>query len=581
MTATDSTGHRGRVRLFLALFVIALAAYPAWLTRFDLVNDTVSYLDMGDRFFAGDYASIVNGTWGPLYAILLGAWLRVLRPAPEWEYPAIHVLLFLVFMFCVACFDYFLTALLEFRERQAGADGEDDGSGSALTIIGYAIFAWSALVLVGINETNPDMLVAAWIFLGSACTLRIHSRGGGWPAIGGLGIVVAGSYLTKVATLPVGALFIVAAALAGRDLRTRLQLGMVGALVAGLLSLPYVIALSARHGGLTVSQSGQYNYAVHVNGVAARHWQGDTPGAGQPLHATRQLLHSPAVFEFGTPLPGTYPYWFDPSYWYEGVKTPFDWTHQRLAALRNATAFVSLLYAINCGPLAVFILLQSLSLSAGSIRRLTRYWIVLLPAAASLVPYVLIHWETRYLAGGVCVLFVTAIASAQLPSWPTTRHIYSAAAVVVAVLFFLPGGPSSTASILGFWQAVRLRWPQSENVYWSAASALNEAGFPPGTKVATIEFGDMSHIMWARLARVQIVAEVYYQPDAPHDHYPRERQEAVRNFFWSDPPEAQQRALVALKSAGARVLVTAETPHGPGAEQWRQLSRSGYYYLVL
>jgi hypothetical protein len=494
----------------LGLFVVALAAHSAWLTRFGLVNDTVSYLDMGDQFFSGHFGLIVNGTWGPLYAMLLGAWLHLVHPAPPSEYPVIHLLLFLVFLFCMACFDAFLAALLEFRERQSAADERDDGSGPALTIIGYVIFTWSTLALVGIQETNPDMLVAALLFLGCACTLRIHSRGAGWGEIGGLGLAVSGAYLTKAATLPVGMLLIGAAAFAGPDLRSKLRVGLAVALVAGLVSLPYVAALSLQRGHLTISESGQFNYAVHVNGVTSRHWQGETPGAGRPVHPTRQLLQSPAVFEFGAPLPGTYPYWFDPSYWYEGVKTPFDWTREKLALLRNVKAFAWLAYAINGAPLSVLILLQSLALRrAGAIRRMMRYWIVVLPAAASLVPYVLIHWEPRYLAGGLCVLMVTATASARLPALPQTRQISRRGGVVVVALFFYRAAPPLRQSTLGFWQAVRLRWPQPENVYWSIASALHEAGYPEGTKVATIEFGDMSHVMWARLARVQIVAEVY------------------------------------------------------------------------
>jgi 4-amino-4-deoxy-L-arabinose transferase-like glycosyltransferase len=582
VTAAAAGARNGRLRLLLALIVAALAVYPAWLTRFVLQNDTVSYLDMGSLFFSGHFARIVNGTWGPLYAMLLGAWLRLLRPTPQWEYPWIHLLLFLVFLFCIACFDAFLAALLEFRERQSASDERDDGSGPALTIIGYAIFAWATLILVTIQETNPDMLVAAFLFLACACTLRIHSRGASWGAIGLLGLAAAGGYLTKAAFLPVGALLIAAAAIAGPDLRSKLRVGGLAALVAGLLALPYVAALSIQRGRLTFTQTGQYNYAVHVNGVADRHWQGETPGAGQPVHPTRQLLHSPAVFEFATPLPGTYPYWFDPSYWYEGVETPFDWTHQKRATLGNAEAFVGLAFAINCAPLSLLILLQSLALRRkGAVRRTIKYWIVLLPAAVALVPYVLIHWETRYLAGSLCVLMVTAIASARLPALPQTRQVYAAAAVLVVVLFFLPGGPSSTASTLGFWQAVRHSWPQSENVYWRAASALHEAGYPEGTKVATIEFGDMTHVLWARLARVQIVAEVYYRPEGQLDHYPRENQEPVLSLFWDSPLGARQRALLALKSAGARVVVTTGTPRGPGAEQWRQLDQSGYYYAGL
>jgi hypothetical protein len=582
MTQTAAAGRTRQFRLLLSLVVVGLAMYPAWVSRFGLVNDTVSYLDMGDQFFDGHFAMIVNGTWGPLYALLLGAWLHAFRPAPQWEYPSIHLLLFLVFLFCLACFDFFLAALLEFRERQFATDELDDGSGPALTIIGYAIFAWSTLVLVGIQETNPDMLVAAWIFLGCGCTLRLYSSKGGWATIYGLGIAVGAGYLTKAVLLPVGAAMIGAVVFVGPDLRTGFRQALLATLAAGFLSAPYVAALSVHHGTLTVTQTGQYNYAVHVNGVTGRHWQGETRGAGTPLHATRRLLDSPAVFEFGTPLPGTYPYWFDPSYWYEGVKTPFDWTHQKLAALQNARSFIPLLYAMNCAPLSVFILLQSLALSRTRlIRSATKYWIVLLPAVLSLVPYVLIHWETRYLAGGICVLFVTAIASARLHAWPTTRHIYRAAATLVAVLFFLPNGPSSTAGVLGFWQAVQLHWPQSENFYWRAAAALNEAGFPEGTKVATIEFGDMSHMIWARLARVQIVAEVDCPLEGLQAHDPHERQEAMRKFFWYDSPEVQQRMLLALKSSGARALVTAEPPQGPDADQWKQLGRSGYYYRGL
>jgi hypothetical protein len=582
LTGTRPVGRNGRLRLLLACIVAGLAVYPAWIGRFDLVNDTVSYMDMGDLFFSGHFGFIINGGYGPLYALLLGAWLHLIRPTPQWEYPIIHLLLFMVFLFCIACFDAFLLSLLEFRERQSATNERDDGSGPALTIIGYAIFAWATLVLVGIQETNPDMLVAAFFFLACACTLRIYSHGAGWGAVAALGLAVAAGFLTKAAMLSGGAVLIAAAALAGPDLHSKLRVSLAVALVTGLVSLPYVAALSIQRGHLTISESGQYNYAVAVNGVTPRHWQGDTPGAGQPTHPTRQLLQSPAVFEFATPLPGTNPYWFDPTYWYEGVKTPFDWTRQKIALLRNADGFVGLGFAINSGPLSVLILLQSFGLRrAGAMRRLMRYWIVWLPALVSLIPYILIHWEPRYLAGGLCVLMVTAIASARLPALPQTRQIYAGAAIVVATLFFLPGGPSSVASTLGFWQAVRLSWPQSENVYWSAASALHEVGYPEGTKVATIEFGDMSHTLWARLARVQIIAEVYYPPVGPQDSYPREKREFVRGLFWDDPPEARQKALLALKTAGARVLVTAVTPRGPDAAQWRPLSQSGYYYLAL
>jgi hypothetical protein len=583
--APQPVGHVGRhhrLRLVLALIVAALAVYPAWLARFDLINDTVSYLDMGDLFWSGQFGAIVNGTWGPLYAVLLGAWLRLVNPAPQWEYAAIHVLLFGVFLSCIACFDAFLASLLEFRERQSAPDEHADGSGPALTIIGYVIFAWVALLLVGIQETNPDMLVAAFFFLACACVLRIHTGGAGWRLHSLLGLAVAGCFLTKPATGLAGVALILAAATAGPDLRSRLRAGLTIAAVAGVLALPYVAALSLKEGHFTVSESGAYNYAVHVGGVPALDWQGETPGAGRPTHPTRQLLESPPVFEFDTPLPGTYPLWFDPSYWYQGVKAPVDWSHLRSALTGNAHAFAFIAFSVNGALLSALILLQSFGLRRPhALRRMLVYWIVAVPALLSLVPYAAIHWEARYVAGGVGVLLVTTLACARLPVLPQTRQIYVAAATFVVTLFFLPGGPSSPASTLGVWKAMQLHWPQSKNVYWEAASALHDAGYAEGTKVATIEFGDINHQLWARLARDQIVAEIYYPPVGPQDRYPREKSAVAQTFFWDEPSEARAQALAALKSAGAQVLVTAITPRGPDADQWRELGDSGYYFHSL
>lgn len=581
IAGSRSVGKNGRLRCVLGLIVVLLSVYPAWIHRYDRVNDAVSQVDMGDLFFSGHYGDIVNGAWGPLYAFLLGSWLHLVRPGPQWEYPVIHVLLFGVFLLCIACFDAFLVGLLEFRERHSTDDERSDGSGPALTIIGYVIFTWSALVLVGVQETNPDLIVLAFFLLACACALRIHNRGAGWGVLVALGLAVAGLFLTKPAALPAGALLIVAAASAGSSMRSKLRIFLAAGLLAGLLSLPYVAALSFRAGHLTISESGDYNYAIHVDNVPPRNWHGETPGAGQPLHPT-QVLDSPAVFAFATPVPGTYPLAFDPMYWYAGVKAPINWTLQRIAIANDLDALVAMAFGINCGALAGLILLQSFGLRRPrAIHRLLQYWVVWLPAVVSLIPYILIHMEPRYVAGGFSVLMVTGIASARLPVLPQTRQIYAAAAIVVTALFSIPAGPSPVASTIGMWQAVRLRWPQPANVFWGAASALHEAGFPEGTRVATIEFGDQSHILWAKLARDQIVAEIDYFLPPDEDHYPREKGPFVSQYFWDDPPQDREQALVALKAAGAQVLVTAVAPHGQDAAQWKPLADSGYYYRPL
>ncbi len=58
--------NRSRIRIIAWILAAVLGAAQAWISRFDLVNDTVSYLDMGDYFFHGHPAAIINGIWSPL-----------------------------------------------------------------------------------------------------------------------------------------------------------------------------------------------------------------------------------------------------------------------------------------------------------------------------------------------------------------------------------------------------------------------------------------------------------------------------------------------------------------------------------
>ena len=60
-----------------------------------------------------------------------------------------------------------------------------------------------------------------------------------------------------------------------------------------------------------------------VNGVPWYHWQGGPPGNGAPVHPTRQVATNPDIFEFAAPIAGTYPPWYDPTYWDEGARVAF------------------------------------------------------------------------------------------------------------------------------------------------------------------------------------------------------------------------------------------------------------------
>ena len=87
------------LRLLLRLAVIALGALHAGaaIASHSMNADGISYLDMGDAYFRGDWQMAVNGVWSPLYAWILGAALYVIQPSLHWEFAVVHLVNFLIY----------------------------------------------------------------------------------------------------------------------------------------------------------------------------------------------------------------------------------------------------------------------------------------------------------------------------------------------------------------------------------------------------------------------------------------------------------------------------------------------------
>ncbi len=77
-----AAAHQVESRLTAAFWLLALLLgfFQAWAARFTIAHGAVSYLDMGDAYFRGDWAMAVNGYFNPLYAWVLG--LAMMRWTP-------------------------------------------------------------------------------------------------------------------------------------------------------------------------------------------------------------------------------------------------------------------------------------------------------------------------------------------------------------------------------------------------------------------------------------------------------------------------------------------------------------------
>jgi hypothetical protein len=62
-------------------------------------------------------------------------------------------------------------------------------------------------------------------------------------------------------------------------------------------------------------------------------WEGPLPASVTLRHGPETVSANPVILKFDGP--GTWPLWYDPSYWYEGIPTHFDLRQQIRVLLRS------------------------------------------------------------------------------------------------------------------------------------------------------------------------------------------------------------------------------------------------------
>jgi hypothetical protein len=566
MTATQTTLNF-RVRLAFWVLGAALGFSQAWSSRFDAVDYTVTFLDMGSYFFHGHHWSIINAFWGPLYPLLFGLTVVIFKPSPYWEYPAIHILVFFIFLFTMACFDYFLKQLIELRSDFDPQKRESSELDWVWISIGYTIFLWSSLNLIGVNNETPDMLVAGFFYLGCGLLASISTGRARWMTFLGLGLTLGLIYVTKYVVFPISCLILVTAWLVARPKARYVVISLV-AFVA--IAAPFIAALSVQQGKFTYGESAKYDYVVSVNGIPHHHWQGNSK---MPLvHPTRQIFAAPATFEFREPFMGTYPPEYDLTYWYQGVKARLDVRHQIKVLARNSYyQFETVFLGLN-GTLftTLFLIFYETGRGGLIVRDVLRYWFLILPSLATAALYAPVYYIPQYLAASFVVfllcLFLSAAVTVALPK----SRLLPGVAVLQFVMFL---GIVGLPSLLHLFDLHPFHTQTAKEAsYQQVAKKAAEMGLKPGDEIASLTCSSLGMAMWAHLARVHIIAEVYDWPELA---------EGAMNNFWNADPLTQEQVLERLSQTGARAVVSQDTPSGAGAGRWLEIGTTGYYLYWL
>jgi hypothetical protein len=547
----------------LVVFCTLLGIVQVCLSRYAMNPDGISYLDIGDSYFRRDWASAVNGYWSPLYSWWLGLALYIVKPSLRWEFITVHFVNLIIYVVALFSFRFFIHSVL----RAIRLDENGDAGNSVflpewvLLGLGYSVFLWATLVLIDPGLVTPDLLVAGIVFLigGYLVELRVDESYGKFAIFG---VLCGAAYLGKAIMFPLGFGFLGILLLSGRTSKKRVGGVLLSALLFMVVSSPYIAALSKQKGRLTFGDSGRLAYSSSVSpGAPQVHWQGEPAGSGVPRHTTRQLLDHPPVFEFAGPVGGTYPPWYDPSYWNEGVRANFQLRSQIRVLAQSARNYATILLG-QLGLLAgllIFVYWGGAPARGGIVSN----WPLIAAAGLTIAAYSLVLVRPRYVAASVVLLSVGVLAGIRLPQdekyRPVIRYVTVAvmATILLAIVVHLAETAYITMTVYGY--------PTQKN-QMEAAVGLQNMGLRPGDRVAVI--GDGATDFWARLGRFRIVAEAF-SPDAGN------RQ------FWSESWERRELAYGYLARTGARAVVVWAPPESAVNAGWKQIPNTNYYVRFL
>jgi hypothetical protein len=525
-----------------------------WAHRHNINPDSISYIEIAQSAREAGWKSYVNGYWSPLYPFLLTNAFRIFDPSPLWESTIVIFANLAIYLANLACFEWFLRELILLRDASNhSAERGFPISSRTLWISGYVFFLWAGQFWVTPGWVSPDLCAAGLGYLATAALIRIHRGQAGWATFVFFGAVLGLGYLAKAPMFPLAFVFLVCGFLpvsSDRRAWTRATLAVVVFLI---IAAPLAVCLSMAKGRMTFGDSGRINYAEFVNGAPKYvHWEGEPPGTGIPAHPQRRLLGEPPVYEFAAPIGGSYPPWYDPSYWYEGIKPHFSLKGQLMALYRTTSSYLRI-FSVTGTLYAVFVTLFFLVRKSGSWgggwREEKFVWI---PLAAAFGMYALVHVEPRFVGGFGLMLLMRLLAG---------------------VRFAKPAGQgalSGLASVIILAPALAIVFSTGENLkdmarpatfeQWEVARGLHEMGIPQGSDLGSIGTGLGAY--WAHLAGARIIAEI------PDNEQPR--------FVAADAARRQQ-ILALFSSVGAGAVITRNAAAANPADGWRQIPGTHYF----
>ena len=590
-----------------ALLVYLLLLLPiAWLAMkyspYALDGDGMAYMDVADLMRAHQWACVINAYWNPLYPALLALAQRLAHSTRWNEMQGYYVLNFIIFLASVVAVQMFVSALVKLRRHMMPHADPNHGVGHllgdhALRLLGVAFVVIASQRELSMATVRPDALLQALMLAAFAMLLQsLATESLLYAPLMGffLGLAyLAKSFAFLVAFLAIAVMMLFQAWVQRRKLMRVIAGGALAFIVFAAVAGPYIAALSKQKGRFDFGDSGALNYAWYVSGTVKMHLEPsmtDSFGSAtvKLIHPEQQLLAQPGIYSYRAEPYGTYPAWFDPTYFHERIVPRFNL--QRLVHRDTRNVALSLRYLLNHPEAWILLALllvcgARLDLAGSRIGaagwRHTVFWLP--PVALGLAMwaiYGLVNVEERYVTLAYLVIILPLFAALQTSHsiessddnpWPRR-----AATAMIALLAFLALGESlrvaleqrrteSVAGLPAAWYSPAM---------FGAAKALNALGVGSGDEIACMgTIACLNDPYWMRLADVRVLTEIY-NPDPTH----------LLEEFEGLPNRPQVESI--LKQQGAKVLVAAFDPgvmtgRTSASAGWVRLGASDLYALPL
>ena len=559
LLATDTAVGASAWRTVFRLTAVLVVAFLTWSARHSLTVDGLSYLDIANAYWRRDWSTAINAYWSPLYSWSLGLGLWILKPSSYWEFTAIQVVNFIIAIAALFCFEFFWQQQGNFQLNRLAHGQFTALPHWAWQALGYTLFIWTIARATIVSAVTPDLLVAAFIFLAAGIIVRIRAGRDSFGTFALLGLVLGLAYLAKAAMFVLAFIFLGTSLFAAGNLRKSIPKAIAAFAVFVMICAPFVFYISKSKGRFTIGDTAKINYAWGVNQSAPFfNWQAGDPSAGTPRHSTRKLSTSPSLYEFATPIGGTYPPHYDPSYWNDGLTPRINVKQQLRALVTSAYSFYSDFFVPQSGLIAAAAIALLLGGSLPIIlRRLSHQWPVWFPGFAAISMYALVTLEHRYVGPFVLLIWAGVLAAIRLPNSRELKRLLT--------YVTLAGVLTLSLSIIEQIGTRLYEWKDRATPrQWRIANDLTTFGIQPGARIVTI--GSAYHAYWAHLAKLKVIAEV---PSGDVES------------FWAAAPGTRSELYLICSRIGAKAIVAPELPNGSSQVTWQRIGESGFYVHVL